>query len=220
MILSIFFFLEWESPRSQPGVAFVSLCVLYQEDRCHAGTKCNQIHVRRAHMRHVHAAVRVLRADLCCPHHNDEPMMDSSTSFDEIGQVLRQYTVQLAVCRASTAETVQVPWERMAYTKVWASFLPVRGDTFGTGHAAKKKTCPVPAWITIPFARVCGPHLQQCCGWGLECRNLHLCREYYQREVKSRRHSSSSEDDKKANKDDSLPRESRLHLYWRCGTAA
>eukprot|EP00667_Euglena_gracilis_P020312 EG_transcript_21990 len=131
-----------------------SLCMLHQRGRCQTRLRCNQIHVAIAFVNLV-AHLLTLHSDHnCCRAHGD-PASLGHPLFAEAAQIVIELHLPGAVA-------FPVPLERLARTAFWGRFPLHQGGR----------------WYFTPY-RVCQLHQQNRCAYGLECKNVHLCREWW-----------------------------------------
>eukprot|EP00668_Euglena_longa_P010407 GGOE01012601.1.p1 GENE.GGOE01012601.1~~GGOE01012601.1.p1 ORF type:complete len:495 (-),score=83.86 GGOE01012601.1:2499-3953(-) len=134
-----------------------SLCLLYQEGRCNAGAKCNQIHVKRSHMKNLHKAIYAQQVTNCCVEHGD-----LGAGRQDIRTFLLEHQVEV---KLQDGTIVPIPPNHIAITNHWERCLV---------------TCLPAATITVPSTRICNLHQQNECRYGVDCRNVHICREIWQ----------------------------------------
>ena len=137
-----------------------SLCILYQNGRCNSWERCNQIHVNRNWAATVWHALQLASVNNCCQTCGDLPSakhraFQSLTSLD-------------VVLRVPGMDPIPVPGNRLAATTFWQ-----RMQGQGQGR-------------TLFFSpeRICMLHQKNKCKYGVECKNVHLCRHLWRDTVR------------------------------------
>eukprot|EP00669_Euglena_mutabilis_P005793 TRINITY_DN1739_c0_g1_i1.p2 TRINITY_DN1739_c0_g1~~TRINITY_DN1739_c0_g1_i1.p2 ORF type:complete len:283 (+),score=39.17 TRINITY_DN1739_c0_g1_i1:309-1157(+) len=129
-----------------------SLCLLFQKGRCNSQTLCNQVHVDRNFAHAIHRSLLSGSLSNCCRLHGDIPSNNSphmATLMDREVLVERE-----------GLPPMEVPQERMCMTMYW---------TRVPKHKRRQ--------LIVPADRVCNLHQVNACKFGVECRNIHVCRE-------------------------------------------
>eukprot|EP01001_Neometanema_parovale_P005274 NODE_1846_length_1586_cov_151.515379_g1758_i0.p1 GENE.NODE_1846_length_1586_cov_151.515379_g1758_i0~~NODE_1846_length_1586_cov_151.515379_g1758_i0.p1 ORF type:complete len:340 (-),score=33.46 NODE_1846_length_1586_cov_151.515379_g1758_i0:566-1522(-) len=132
-----------------------SFCMLYQHGRCAMGKQCNQVHVNRIYGYSLRETIARSAVSTCCHHHGDLPSILGMTAFDNS----RLKAIQLD-CEGY--DPIEVDFTQIAYTEYFANAI-----------RSKKKI------ISFKPDRICNLHQYQACKYGVECRNVHMCRELY-----------------------------------------
>eukprot|EP01059_Diplonema_ambulator_P037297 TRINITY_DN9792_c1_g1_i1.p1 TRINITY_DN9792_c1_g1~~TRINITY_DN9792_c1_g1_i1.p1 ORF type:complete len:320 (+),score=81.61 TRINITY_DN9792_c1_g1_i1:75-1034(+) len=127
----------------------VSLCMLYQQRRCNAGVKCNQIHADKGYIARLRQEAEMANPR-CCPYHD-------GLIGAKVGRVRLQlqngigYDIDpLVLSRTATLDALM--------SKV----------TTGSGEDAL---------LVISTSRICRLHQRNACKYGKDCKNIHICRE-------------------------------------------
>lgn len=131
-----------------------SLCMLFQNGRCNSGAKCNQIHVDKSYTAAVTAALTFTATSNCCLAHGD--MASTSNNLFENSQ---PETIEL---RRENLPVILVSPSQIAVTLFWYRFLK-----------QKRRV------LFFTPDRICNLHQQNECKYGVECKNVHLCREFW-----------------------------------------
>mmetsp|Transcript_62692 Transcript_62692/g.111785 ORF Transcript_62692/g.111785 Transcript_62692/m.111785 type:complete len:488 (-) Transcript_62692:288-1751(-) len=134
-----------------------SLCLLYQQNRCHAGPKCNQVHVKRLYMKSVWKALQGTTDSSCCAAHGD--LASRGTA---LGALLAHHGVEMKVPRG---KPLCIPAESIASTAFLERHL----------HGRNNVSKP----LVISSNRVCNLHQKDECRYGADCNNIHICREFW-----------------------------------------
>eukprot|EP00668_Euglena_longa_P018993 GGOE01023669.1.p1 GENE.GGOE01023669.1~~GGOE01023669.1.p1 ORF type:complete len:543 (-),score=162.70 GGOE01023669.1:401-2029(-) len=130
-----------------------SLCMLFQRGRCNSHAACNQIHVD---VRFAHAVAQALQNSTlsnCCKVHGDLPSNNSPNMVKLVDQEV--------LIERDPLPPLRVPHDCIAMTMFWT-------------RVPKHKRRP----LVISAERICNLHQQFACKFGVECRNVHICREF------------------------------------------
>eukprot|EP01064_Diplonema_japonicum_P029860 TRINITY_DN4924_c6_g1_i1.p1 TRINITY_DN4924_c6_g1~~TRINITY_DN4924_c6_g1_i1.p1 ORF type:complete len:351 (+),score=83.48 TRINITY_DN4924_c6_g1_i1:67-1053(+) len=122
----------------------VSLCMLYQQRRCNAGHKCNQIHAEKAFIAKLRQEAD-LQNTRCCPYHDGKEGL-------------------------STTKVIKLQTQNGAVHEVHQNLLS-RTTTLDMLLAKKDSV------VVISTTRICRLQQRNCCKYGKDCKNVHLCRE-------------------------------------------
>ena len=142
---------EWMS-RGVTGKKDISLCMLFQQRRCNAGTKCNQIHAERSLIHSLRQAAETVPR--CCLKHGDVHSANDHTYLMRLGNLK---AVQL---QCSNGAVFDVPTNAFGRTNSFEALL-MKGE-------------PV---IVVSATRICRLQQRNCCKYGKDCKNIHICRE-------------------------------------------
>ena len=144
----------------------LSVCLLYQNERCTAGRYCNQAHVQRAYMWDLLTTLGGVQDRVCCYHHGDP------ISHQRQWNQLFEGRIILVMLAASTRrhQAVVLPAPRIALTRYWDGVL--EDQDMGP--------------IVLHAAKICQLHAKGRCGWGAECRYIHICREFLHTKIGER----------------------------------
>jgi len=134
-----------------------SLCMLFQKGRCNSHENCNQIHVAQWFAGMMRRALQATAVSSCCLVHGDP----ASNSNHTLGLPLQEVEV-----RRDPLPPLTIYTDRIAVTLFWMRFLK---------H--KKRA------LFFNMDRVCNLHQQNACKYGVECKNVHLCRELWEKIV-------------------------------------
>eukprot|EP00667_Euglena_gracilis_P019433 EG_transcript_20831 len=138
-----------------------SLCMLFQRGRCSAGTKCNQAHVNVQHMEDVRHLLLSIPFSNCCFEHGD-----LASRREAFRVTVKRRPIELK----RTGQLIPVPANCIAVTAFWDRFI----------KAEKTKAAQDPdRVIRFPWQRVCRLHQSDGCRYGVDCNNVHLCREFW-----------------------------------------
>eukprot|EP00667_Euglena_gracilis_P003815 EG_transcript_3829 len=162
-----------------------SLCMLFQRGRCSAGTKCNQAHVNVQHMEDVRHLLLSIPFSNCCFEHGD-----LASRREAFRVTVKRHPIELK----RMGQLIPVPANCIAVTAFWDRFI----------KAEKTKASQDPERvIRFPWQRVCRLHQSDGCRYGVDCNNVHLCREFFaQRDLGS---SAGSESDECPSSDEWAP---------------
>ena len=134
-----------------------SLCLLYQEGRCNAGSKCNQIHVKRSHMKNLRKALAAAPPSNCCLRHGD-----LASGRTDVRKLLEEHPLEIKLGRGAS---VRFPSHAVAITTYWDKYLREPYQIRGVLH--------------VVSSRICNLHQLNQCRYGVDCKNIHLCREFW-----------------------------------------
>jgi len=131
----------------------LSLCVLYQQGRCHANAKCNQLHVDPGHIERLEAAL-LAHGSTCCPFHGApaDPTFFGGRAVPIVLQLGPEP-------HSPEGREVPVPVARISPTFFWHRVLRSPRDR-----------------LFFPMGRLCRLHQSGQCKYGAECKNVHVCR--------------------------------------------
>lgn len=132
--------------RSHPHAP--SLCMLFQTGRCFSGKNCNQIHVEKGYVSHVKSTLSKTQLNNCCLTHGD-----IASASEQLGARVDRLEMRIA------GESHEIGADQIAVTSFWNPFLQ-------QGRRV----------LYFSSDRVCQLHQQNLCKYGLECKNVHLCR--------------------------------------------
>eukprot|EP00667_Euglena_gracilis_P019234 EG_transcript_20578 len=153
---------RWQARPSQAPF----LCQMHCAGRCTAGEACNQVHADPTYV----AAVRELLSQVpvanCCPSHGD-----LASLREDFQAMMLNHPLEL---RPGCIDPIPVPRECLAITKYWDRFLKAE-------RVSKKKQQGRVFRFTTQ--RVCKAHQADECRYGVDCKNIHLCRQYWVEEV-------------------------------------
>ena len=125
------------------------LCMLYQQARCYSGHRCNQIHVDRAYMEGMEAALRD-RQPMCCWVHGDK------RPTSKVGhQVQLRWGPGVFFC---------LPGAYFPRTAFWFKY-----DTRGCESRP----------VVVSRRDVCLLYQNGKCNYGVTCRHVHICRSIW-----------------------------------------
>eukprot|EP01004_Peranema_trichophorum_P008286 NODE_703_length_2439_cov_71.008636_g604_i0.p1 GENE.NODE_703_length_2439_cov_71.008636_g604_i0~~NODE_703_length_2439_cov_71.008636_g604_i0.p1 ORF type:complete len:367 (+),score=40.24 NODE_703_length_2439_cov_71.008636_g604_i0:5-1105(+) len=135
-----------------------SLCILFQEGKCKAGSNCNQIHADPEVVQSLRARTRT-----CCLAHGHRPSNEESfkSAFLSRDDPLQMCTTQ---------GTFNIPRCWVARTKYLEEVLEREQD-----QRQKKKR----GYVWFPMNRVCRLHQNKKCTFGTECSHIHICRTFW-----------------------------------------
>lgn len=134
----------------------VSLCCLYQRDRCHAAEKCHQIHVDNMFIKNVRA--QNAHVISCCRACKDTASLSPTA-----------VTFFATHCENGASIKIVAPDGR--YSLVQAENVAI---TIGlTQHAEQMRGATT--LTSIPAKKMCRLHLRGACKYGKDCKNVHLC---------------------------------------------
>lgn len=138
-----------------------SLCVLYQTGKCFSREKCNQIHVERQWASTVWHALEQAAVYNCCRSCGDLP----SVTHELFGGPRGPPDLSL---RVPGVPPFAIPVQQIAATRFWQRFLAE--DRHHLYFAPD---------------RICILHQQNTCKYGVECKNVHLCRKVWKEMLKT-----------------------------------
>jgi len=131
-----------------------SLCVLFQNGRCNSRDKCNQIHVDVQFATLVSEALHLNAVSNCCRMHGD-----LGSASNDIFATLKTDIIEI---RMPGMQSLTVSTDRVAATFFWNRFVK-----------EKRRV------LFFSPDRVCNLHQQNQCKYGVECKNVHVCRDYW-----------------------------------------
>ena len=131
-----------------------SLCVLFQNGRCNSRDKCNQIHVDISFATLVSEALHLNAVSNCCRMHGD-----LGSASNDIFSALKTDIIEI---RLPGMQSLSVSTDRVAATFFWNRFV--------------KESRRV---LFFSPDRVCNLHQQNQCKYGVECKNVHVCRDFW-----------------------------------------
>eukprot|EP00667_Euglena_gracilis_P005017 EG_transcript_5046 len=143
-----------------------SMCLLRQRKRCHVGEACNQVHINPAHLLLIRQALSHVPCNTCCPKHGD-----LASLREDFHAMVQSHPIEL---RLDWTEPLPMPPERIAITRYWDRFLKA--------ERVSKKKQPGRVFRFTP-SRVCPLHQSGECSYGVDCKNVHVCREYWATDV-------------------------------------
>mmetsp|Transcript_114800 Transcript_114800/g.199672 ORF Transcript_114800/g.199672 Transcript_114800/m.199672 type:complete len:542 (-) Transcript_114800:788-2413(-) len=133
-----------------------SLCVLFQNGRCNSRDKCNQIHVEVSFAALISQALHVNAVSNCCRMHGD---LGSASRKNDIFSTLKTNVIEI---RMPDTSSLTVSTERIAVTFFWNRFVK-----------EKRRV------LFFSPDRVCNLHQKNQCKYGVECKNVHVCRQFW-----------------------------------------
>eukprot|EP00906_Rhabdomonas_costata_P013032 RCo018738 len=157
-----------------------SLCILFQSGKCHAGSRCNQIHPDREYMSAVRALLNNTTASNCCQSHGD--LASARPDFRTFCAALG--TVEILTSADDPSAKISFPASLLGITAFWDKAMV--SFTGGTGVTAVA-TEPLPAVTgdtsnaprTLSPGQICNLHQKRMCKYGVDCRHVHLCRDFW-----------------------------------------
>lgn len=132
----------------------LSLCLLFQNGRCNAGSKCHQIHADCVFVQTLRRAATT--ASTCCALHGDLQSKELQNNDRTVLLTSQQCSMH-----------IPTPLHTFAFTQ---------GLAFAMG-------CSNRTTITVSLQRVCRLHQQNRCKYGRDCRHVHLCRDVYAKAI-------------------------------------
>eukprot|EP00667_Euglena_gracilis_P001368 EG_transcript_1369 len=135
-----------------------SLCLLFQKGQCRADQRCNQLHVSPDFIRALRGAMADVPYSNCCIGHGDLPSLRR-----EFQTLLAAVAVVLA---RNGAPDVTLPPTSVALTVFWRPFID---------QQARAEN----GVMRFSAARVCRLHQRGECKFGVDCNNIHVCREFW-----------------------------------------
>lgn len=133
-----------------------SLCMLFQRGRCNAGQQCNQIHVDRPYAAAIRQLLHTTPLNNCCDEHGDIASQDSKF----VAEFAHTPFVEL---RSEGYPSIRLSRTKIGRTEFWARVHKGRGKG-----------------LFFTPDRVCTLHQRHQCTYGPECKNAHVCREFWQ----------------------------------------
>jgi len=135
----------------------LSLCCLFQRGKCHAGSKCHQVHADRNFVADMRAQNSHITS--CCLRCGD------TASSYPAGRAM------FAELRSSGCNTINLhgsiyPLDILAYTVGIASYM---------ASAPRPQVLMSNDSLMIAATRVCRLHLRGGCKYGKDCKNVHVC---------------------------------------------
>eukprot|EP00667_Euglena_gracilis_P006069 EG_transcript_6114 len=136
-----------------------SLCMLHQKGHCNGGPKCNQAHVQLPFMRRIRQALQARPFNNCCVAHGD--LASQRSDFQAMARQ-RPLRLKLGNVLIALAPTV------LAMTEYFDCYIQ---EMARQPHLARP--------ILLDSSRICNLHQRQECKYGPDCRNIHLCRDFW-----------------------------------------
>lgn len=133
-----------------------SLCMLFQRGRCNAGQQCNQIHVDRPYASAIRQLLHTTPLNNCCDEHGDIASQDSKF----VAEFAHTPFVEL---RCEGYPSIRLSRTKIGRTEFWARMHKGRGKG-----------------LFFTPDRVCTLHQRHQCTFGPECKNAHVCRDFWQ----------------------------------------
>eukprot|EP00667_Euglena_gracilis_P006344 EG_transcript_6399 len=134
------------------------LCLAHQRGECQAFEQCNQIHLDVPFTEVLRQTLLSQPSSNCCLAHGDQP-----TRRRDFQGMLDVVSVVITVDKD---REVQVPRVHMTVTSFWDQFL-------------KKDFCTLNPLMRFNVARICRLHQRDACKFGMDCNNVHICRQFW-----------------------------------------
>jgi len=131
-----------------------SLCTLFQRGKCKSNGRCNQVHIDPDFARVLAGALAACGVSNCCRRHGDPPSLASSPFAALVSNNIEM--------KLSGQPSIQVPTELIATTFFWNRLSQERRPS-----------------LFFPVERLCLLHQRGQCTFGVECRNVHVCRQWW-----------------------------------------
>eukprot|EP00668_Euglena_longa_P024030 GGOE01030026.1.p1 GENE.GGOE01030026.1~~GGOE01030026.1.p1 ORF type:complete len:385 (+),score=75.75 GGOE01030026.1:49-1155(+) len=134
------------------------VCLSFQHGSCAAGASCPHLHVDPAYLSAVRTALQSMPHSDCCFGHGDLP--SCRADFQAL-----LHGLSLMIVWEDGGEVPIAP-HHICFTAFWRPFLT------SAAHRDQLK-------LKINELRICRLHQRSACHRGVNCNNLHVCRQYW-----------------------------------------